>query len=112
LQDGIKSVAPTVSMDRFAGLRALPASTGAGQQPAYGMVTLQPRHIGVASGTGAVGIDGCELLINADTTGPTAAVAVELLDSMGFRVRGFGANGGRTRLSAGTRQFPSLVSTS
>jgi hypothetical protein len=70
----------------------------------YGQVTLRPRHIGsrgngsggsstAASGGGSSG--GCELLINADATGLGAAVSVEILDTMGFKVRGFGANGGK-----------------
>lgn len=50
-----------------------------------GQVTFRPRPIQASV---------CELLVNADTQTPGSSVSVEILDSMGFRVRGFGANGG------------------
>ena len=62
---------------------------------AYGQVTLRARHI-----------DGCnkELLVNANTKG--GSVAIELLDLMGFRVRGFGANGGPDPTVGGHEAVP------
>ena len=71
-----------------------PQAAGA-PKTAYGQVTLRPRQISSSGGVGRSGTSGtCELLVNADTTDPGSAVSVEILDLMGFRVRGFGANGG------------------
>jgi hypothetical protein len=60
----------TVPLNHFAGMRTLPAAPQKGPSPGhadvpYGMITLRPRHI--LAGT-------CELLVNADTTAPAAAV--------------------------------------
>ena len=66
-----------------------PQKIGSGN--VYGQVTLRPRQIS-SSGVDSVGT--CELLVNADVTAPWSSISVEILDPMGFRVRGFGANGG------------------
>ena len=70
----------------------------AGSPNVYGQVTVRPRYISGGS--------SCELLVNADTSGAGAAVSIEVLDAMGFRVRGFGANGGPDPSSGGHEAVP------
>ena len=63
-----------------------------------GMVTFRARLIAA---------NVCELLVNADTShGADSSVSVELLDTMGFRVRGFGADGGVPSENSGHEAVP------